>query len=146
MSFEPTKVIEMKDGKQVGQTMTQHAENIPYGNTTVGAELTKINTDLPELFQWHKLTEFTPNGALDITLPDANEYCFANAVGTITVPADVLKEVTMVTGGYAQTFNNSAGGSLTINRTYTDGILKLIYSNSFQNGSMVSHKVVVYYR
>ena len=49
MSFEPTKVIEMKDGKQVGQTMTQHAENIPYGNTTVGAELTKINTDLSVL-------------------------------------------------------------------------------------------------
>lgn len=46
MSFEPQKVIEFDKGKQIGQTLTQHADNIPYEDTTVGAELDSINTHL----------------------------------------------------------------------------------------------------
>jgi hypothetical protein len=48
MSFEPQKVIEFDKGKQIGQTLTQHADNIPYEDTTVGAELDSINTQLSE--------------------------------------------------------------------------------------------------
>lgn len=47
MSFEPTKVVKMDKGKQVGDTLMQDASTIPYNNTTVGAELTTINNNLP---------------------------------------------------------------------------------------------------
>ena len=49
MSFEPTKVIEMDQGKQIGSTMIETAENIPYGSTTVGAELARLNSNLTAL-------------------------------------------------------------------------------------------------
>jgi hypothetical protein len=49
MSFEPTKVIEMNKGKQIGNTLMQDASSIPYNNTNVKAELDTINSNLSEL-------------------------------------------------------------------------------------------------
>lgn len=46
MSFEPTKVIEMNKGKQIGNTLMQDASNIPYNNTNVKDELDTINSNL----------------------------------------------------------------------------------------------------
>jgi hypothetical protein len=58
MSFEPQKVIEFDKGKQIGQTLTQHADNIPYEDTTVGAELDSINTHLNDkVGAWVVLTQ-----------------------------------------------------------------------------------------
>ena len=46
MAFEPTKVVKMDKGKQVGDTLMQDASTIPYGNSNVSAALTQINQDL----------------------------------------------------------------------------------------------------
>ena len=85
MPFEPTKVIEMNRGKQIGQTSIQDAENIPYGSTNVKDALDQINTDLSDLYKWN--SGFNAN---------ANEYLVYASLnngllhGSVVVPKDVL--------------------------------------------------------
>jgi hypothetical protein len=76
MSFEPQKVIEFDKGKQIGQTLTQHADNIPYEDTTVGAELDSINTHLSELENYEDLlsTPFTASVGSHALLKNPTTY------------------------------------------------------------------------
>jgi hypothetical protein len=75
MSFEPQKVIEFDKGKQIGQTLTQHADNIPYEDTTVGAELDSINTHLSGLNTFVvKVIGITKQSPITVDLPTGFTY------------------------------------------------------------------------
>jgi hypothetical protein len=66
MSFEPTKVIEIRDGKQIGQTMIQTAKGIPYDNTDSGLTagnlqdaVDELNSDLTDIGDYDLLADTT---------------------------------------------------------------------------------------
>jgi len=130
MSFEPTKVIEMDQGKQIGSTMIETAENIPYGSTTVGAELARLNSNLTDKVSVmrHNFTA-TSSGDWYKDTVESVSVAGKTAVGVVGIaPYNnnyIFESYQVQNNTFYATIINRSGNNITSDVTYNVDILYL---------------------